>query len=264
MNQNKGTYIKLYRKVINDDWFSKRPFDDFRAFIYILVKARVTPTDVLLDDGTIVHLERGQHFESRSSLAEKFGWTIKKVRAWEGRMVRDKKGHAEGHAKGIVYTIENYSKYQGEGHAEGHAKGQTEGHAEGQRKKNDIKNEYKECEREGARARARMREGTIPRGKLGNVFMTDDEYQDLKLRFENTDRRISEIGYYLANASREYNNHYALILKIASEDHWPRARRAEPEKEPEKILTPEEEAEREAAKEETMEKIRKLHGKGAD
>lgn len=148
-----NTFIKLYRSTLDNVLFNVKPFDDWRAFEYLILKARIEPCDLVLANGEIVHLERGQHFESRKSIAEKFGWSVKKVRAWEDRLKRLNMGTAEGMPKGTLYTLKNYTFYQGEGHAKGHGKGQSQGTSQGTRKKND-----KECKRN-----ARAREGEAPR-----------------------------------------------------------------------------------------------------
>lgn len=149
-----NTYIKLYRSTLENNLFNVKPFDDWRAFEYLILKARVEPCDLVLSTGEIIHLERGQHFESRKSLAEKFGWSVKKIRAWEDRLKRLKMGTAKGTGKGTLYTLENYGFYQGEGHGKGHSEGQPQGTSQGTRKKND-----KECIKN-----ARAREDETPRG----------------------------------------------------------------------------------------------------
>ena len=105
--------------------------------MYLMLKARVKAGEVVLKDGTIVRLKRGQHFESKASLAEKFGWSVKKLKGWEKRMKSLKMVSAEGLAKGTIYSVENYTFYQGEGLAKGPGKGSSEGPAEGPSKKNE-------------------------------------------------------------------------------------------------------------------------------
>lgn len=162
------TYIKLYRSTLDTALFNVKPFDDWRAFEYLCLKARVKPCELVLSDGTIIHLKRGQHFESKTSLAEKFGWSVKKLKGWERRMKRLKMVLAEGLAKGTTYTVENYTFYQGEGLAEGLAEGLTEVPTEVPSKKN-----VKECIKKDARAC----EDITPRGV---VPMNDEIRQKLK------------------------------------------------------------------------------------
>lgn len=153
MGKSKG-YIKWHRSVADNPFFLVKPFDDWRAFEYLCLKARRYPGDVVLADGNVVHVASGQYFISRAKLADIFGWSVKKLRGWEKRMKRAKMVLAEGLAKGTRYTIEKYAFYQLEGQAEGHAKGQSEGTSEGTRIKKDkesIKKDARACDLEAPR-----------------------------------------------------------------------------------------------------------------
>lgn len=141
------TFIKLYRSTLENSLFNVKPFDDWRAFMYLMLKARIKAGEVVLSDGTIIKVKRGQHFESKASLAAKFGWSVKKLKGWEKRMKSLKMVSAVGLSKGTIYTVENYTFYQGEGLAKGPAEGPSQGPSQGPRKKND-----KECKKKDARA----------------------------------------------------------------------------------------------------------------
>lgn len=134
MSTKKG-FIKWYRDAIENPLFCKKPFDEWHAFEYLCFRARKYPGDLMLDNGAIIHLEIGQYFTSREKLADVFGWTVKKLRAWEKRINRLKMGTAKGTPWGTVYTLENYYSHQYEGQAEGQAKGQTTGQTPGQQKR---------------------------------------------------------------------------------------------------------------------------------
>ena len=136
MKKHKG-FIKWYRGITENPFFMVKPFDDWRAFEYLCLKARRYPGEVVLSDGNIVHLECGQYFISRAKLADIFGWTVKKLKGWEFRMKTSKMVSAEGLPKGTRYTIENYTFYQLEGPAEGPAKGTSQGTSQGLRIKKD-------------------------------------------------------------------------------------------------------------------------------
>lgn len=136
MSKSKG-YIKWHRSITDNPFFMVKPFDDWRAFEYLCLKARRYPGDVVLADGNVVHVASGQYFISRAKLADIFGWTVKKLRGWEERMKRAKMVTAKGQGRGTIYTIEMYTFYQLEGQAEGQGKGQPQGQPQGQRIKKD-------------------------------------------------------------------------------------------------------------------------------
>lgn len=157
MSTKKG-FIKWYRDATDNPLFCKKPFDEWHAFEYLCFKARKYPVDLILDNGAIVHLEIGQYFTSREKLSEVFGWSVKKLRAWEDRLKRLKMGTAKGTPWGMVYTLENYALHQHTGQAEGQAKGQTTGQTVGQQKRKN---------KESIKKDARAGEVEAPRDVVG-------------------------------------------------------------------------------------------------
>lgn len=69
---------------------------------------------------------------------------------------------------------------------------------------------------------------TLAFGRFSNVSLTDDQYAELKTAFEQADDLIDKVSEYLENSTKDYKNHYALILKIARDDKWPRKKRQAP------------------------------------
>lgn len=61
-----------------------------------------------------------------------------------------------------------------------------------------------------------------PYGIRKNVFLTESEYAEITSKYEAPKGHIDKISLYLANAPREYEDHYALLEKIAKEDLWAR------------------------------------------
>lgn len=129
--RQRGTYIKLNRKILQDQMFDKKPYDDLRAWLWMLVNAQAFPTIAKLEDGTEIYVGRGQLFRSKRKLAEEFGWTVKQVKSWEQRMRRrgslSYEGRPKGRQKGSLYTVENYTFYQDSDTPKGPIKGPTKG-----------------------------------------------------------------------------------------------------------------------------------------
>ena len=100
-----------------------------------------------------------------------------------------------------------------------------------QRKGKESKvKESKGEERKGKYARAR--DPSLPPslkksafGKFHNVFLTEQEYRDLLDTYEDPKQLIRRVSMYLANAKRTYGSHYALALRIAEDDNYPRKRK---------------------------------------
>jgi len=157
MSTKKG-FIKWYRDAIENPLFCKKPFDEWHAFEYMCFRARKYPGEIVLDNGAIIQLEVGQFFTSREKLADVFGWSVKKLRAWEDRIKRLKMGTAKGTPWGMVYTLENYASHQYTGQAQGQAQGQTQGQTQGQQKRKN---------KESIKKDARAREDNTPRDVVG-------------------------------------------------------------------------------------------------
>ena len=61
-------------------------------------------------------------------------------------------------------------------------------------------------------------------GTLSNVILTDDQYQQISDLYENPKGLINKVSTIIANAKPK-NDHFAYIIKIADDDHWPRKRK---------------------------------------
>lgn len=248
------TYIAVWRKSIDHPMFNIRPFDDWHAWEYLLLTAQFKPTDFMLC-GEVIHLEQGQLFRSMKTLSDTFGWTYKKTRNFINTLKKQNMVLTEGTSKGTTITIVNYTFYQVEGRADGRAKGTAKGErwANGGRHNNkgNKVNKVKERER-----------GDLPLvsyGKFHNVLLTRTEYQEVTATYQNPKNLINKIGAYLSNADRIYENHAALLYKIATEDKWPRKAKEIDAPQP-KELSPEEQEAADQARKTAMDKVNAVIG----
>lgn len=58
-------------------------------------------------------------------------------------------------------------------------------------------------------------------GELENVLLTDKEYEKLKKKFNDTEKRINDLGYYLASTGKTYKSHYMTIMSWARKEDTP-------------------------------------------
>lgn len=70
-----------------------------------------------------------------------------------------------------------------------------------------------------------------PYGVRKNVMLSEIEYETVMGKYQAPKGHIDKISLYLANAPRQYEDHYALLEKIATEDNWAR-------KKAEEVVTP--------------------------
>ena len=113
-------YIKLYRQIMDNPFWQDKPFSRGQAWIDLLMLANWGDSKVL-DGSEIVTLHRGELVCSQMYLADRWGWSRKKVKGFLEVLQREHMGSVKGTSKGTTLTIENYSKYQDEGTAEGTA-----------------------------------------------------------------------------------------------------------------------------------------------
>ena len=87
---------------------------------------------------------------------------------------------------------------------------------------------------------------SVPLGKFKNVELTEGEYFDLKSTYERSGELIDKVSTWLRGAEYDVPDHYALCIRFADNDEWPKRKVIEPVELPkvEDPLTEEEQAER--------------------
>ena len=113
LDDDNKTYIKLYRKVMENAIFLELPYDRWHAFEFLLLKARRFPTVTILK-GKPIKLEVGQLICGEEKLAVKWGWSRGKVKRYLDMLENLGMIKKNGTPYGTLITIENYTKYQGE------------------------------------------------------------------------------------------------------------------------------------------------------
>lgn len=110
-------YIKLHRSIMDNPLWDDKPFSKGQAFIDLCMLANWGDSKVL-DGNEVVTLHRGELVCSQIYLADRWGWSRKKVKGFLSVLVRERMVSVKGTTKGTTVTIENYGKYQDEGTTE--------------------------------------------------------------------------------------------------------------------------------------------------
>lgn len=109
------TFVRMFRKSLNDPLFSEKPFDRWHAFEYLIYIAYRFPKDEIVN-GQVIHIDTGQLIMSQRKMAEIFGWSINKVIRFKKLLEQLGKARFDvdtyGDSIGTLITIENYAKYQ--------------------------------------------------------------------------------------------------------------------------------------------------------
>ena len=125
---SKMGWISLHRSIQDNPIWHEKPFSKGQAWVDMLLMANHAPKEVLIGN-KVVLINRGQFHTSELKLAEKWGWSRNKVRAYLTLLEEQKMSTTKGTTKGTTVTIENYTLYQD--------LPTTEGTAEKQRKNNE-------------------------------------------------------------------------------------------------------------------------------
>ena len=212
------TYIKLFRKVVENEMFDEKPFDRWHAFEWLLIKAcRFEKTEVI--KGQVVRLKPGQLIIGQRKLAETFGWGRGKVARFckllEDLEMATFDSSTYGASIGTVITIENYSRYQYEAETgevtssttDESTSGATSRAADGANIKKDKKD----------------KKYIMPAmGEFGNVNLTEEELEKLQGQFPyDWQERIEKLSQYMASKGKRYKSHYATILTWARKEEKP-------------------------------------------
>lgn len=95
---------------------------------------------------------------------------------------------------------------------------------------------------------------SVSLGKFKNVKLTEEEYFDLKSTYERSNELIDKVSLWLRGAEHDVPDHYALCIRFADNDEWPKRKVIEPVEIPkvEDPLSEEEQAERMAQMKKTL------------
>lgn len=141
MDKPRG-WILLHRSIQEHCLWQKKPFDEARAWIDLLLLANHADVKVY-KDGQIAEFKRGTVNRSILSLAERWGWERKKVRRFLSVLERDNMVTVNSTTRGTTITLVNYGVYQDMRATEW----ATDGTTPPPQTKNDKKNEVKKEKR---------------------------------------------------------------------------------------------------------------------
>lgn len=121
-------FIKVDRRLFDHWLWKEKPFSKAMAWVD-LIQLATHKDEKFVTHGTLIEGKRGNVYRSQMWLAERWGWSRKKVRTFlrllekEGMVTVS--GLRMGTVNGTVITIENYGKFQGEGTVKGTVKEQS-------------------------------------------------------------------------------------------------------------------------------------------
>lgn len=110
-------WIKVHRSITECFIWTDKPFDKARAWIDLLLLVCHKDKKILID-GKPFTVSRGSYLLSRGKLAERWGWSLKKLDNYLRVLESEDMVTTFSTKKGIVITIVNYDKFQVQGTTE--------------------------------------------------------------------------------------------------------------------------------------------------
>lgn len=118
-------WIKVHRSITECFIWTDKPFDKARAWIDLLLLVCHKDKKILID-GKPFTVSRGSYLISRGKLAERWGWSLKKLDNYLRVLESEEMVTTFSTKKGIVITIVNYDKFQVQGTTEDTAEDTTQ------------------------------------------------------------------------------------------------------------------------------------------
>lgn len=253
MSKNKGKgWIKLYRKTLQNPEIMGYP-NRLSVFIYLLLNAVREPVTRHFD-GKEITLKPGELITGRRKIAETTGMSEDAVeralKALEAAQVTAQVTAQVDKRCGRVISILAWDEYQ-RPHKRPHKRPHTIQEVKEVKEYNNNNIYNNICVSE--KNRKGCRRHTHPYGKLDNVYLTADEYQDLKDTYVDSRKLINNVSVWLANNERD--NHYAVCLKFAESDSYRKVHLQDTAPAAAKELSAEEKAEADKIMHDLLERI---------
>ena len=120
-------WIKLHRSIVDNWVWNDKPFTRGQAFVDLLLDVNHADNKVLIN-GQLIEVKAGEKITSLNALAERYGWTIKKVRNFLDLLETDKMIERKRAQHYTLIKVLNYGIYQAQDLDEGHTKGTQRAH----------------------------------------------------------------------------------------------------------------------------------------
>jgi hypothetical protein len=120
-------FAKTWRSLLENPIWLMKPFSKGQAFADLFLRANFKDSVMYLGNEAIT-VKRGQLHTSELKLADRWGWSRKKVRDFLRFLEGQEMVTTQGTSKGTTITLTNYDKFQSEGPTEGPTEGPSKEH----------------------------------------------------------------------------------------------------------------------------------------
>ena len=105
MEKLKYGYLKLYRQIVNWQWY--KDSETFRVFLHCLLKANYVPKN-----WQGINIPTGSFVTSYQNLAHELGMSVQNVRTAVKKLVKTDNLRIKSSNKYTIITVNHYSVYQ--------------------------------------------------------------------------------------------------------------------------------------------------------
>lgn len=130
MGKKGNGWIKLYRSVMDNEFYMVKPFSKGQAWIDLLLLAE-HETHKKMWRGNMVEFKRGDVCLSIKALAERWGWSRKKARHFLEQLEGMEMVHLNAHQSRTTITIVKWASFQDKGTTDGTPKGTSKDTTDG-------------------------------------------------------------------------------------------------------------------------------------
>lgn len=212
----KQGWVAVHRQI-QDHWlWEEKPFSKGQAWIDMLLLANHADKKFCLGN-ELIEVKQGSFITSELKLAEKWGWSKTKVRAFLTLLQTDEMIVKKSDNKKTAITIVNYSDYAVFETAEKPQKNNKKTAEKPQKNTNNNDNNYNNDN--NSKEKINKKESRHKYGEYKNVLLSDEELEKLKTEFpvDWTDR-IENLSSYIASTGKTYKSHLATIRNWARKE----------------------------------------------
>ena len=204
-------WISLHRKVRECAiWTSDEPFDRRSAWVDLLMMANHEDTEIIFN-GNPLTVKMGQRITSIRILAERWHWSVNKVRRYLELLQRLEMIHKESDNHRTLLTIVNYGKYQGMWNTDEYTDEYTDGTQTNTRTEHarHTNNNDNNDNNENNDNKKHIH------GEYAHVKLTDQEKEKLIKDYgqQMTDDAIRYLDEYIEMKGYKAKSHYLCIRK---------------------------------------------------
>lgn len=210
----KQGWVSVYRQI-QDHWLWKdKPFSQGQAWIDLIMLANYEDKKMPYK-GEIITCKRGTVNLSITLLADRWGWSRKRVRNFLKLLENDGMVTTKVTTHRTVITVENYGIYNDVPTAEGTTRVPTK-EQQGYSKGNTTNNNNNLNNKKNSLPNGKEKE---KHGEFKNVLLSEEELEKLKERFPyDWQDKIEHLSQYMKSKGKRYKSHYATILDWARRD----------------------------------------------